>query len=106
MRYPIDYTRAERFWLIVLGVFGFLVVYGAFAYGMLFEPDALEMALSNPVAAAFIVEALILVGVLAYLFERWGVSRLGWGWFVVLSLLGSMAFAIPVVLLFPRRTGT
>jgi hypothetical protein len=106
MRYPIDYTRAERFWLTLLGVFGFLAVNGAFAYGMLFEPDALETALSNPVAAAFIVEALILVGVLAYLFERWGVSRLGWGWFVVLSLLGSMAFAIPVVLLFPRRTGT
>ena len=59
--------------------------------------------LTDPPAAAFIVEALALVGVLAYLFERRGVSRLGWGWFVVLSLLGSLAFVIPVVLLFPRR---
>ncbi len=56
-------------------------------------------------AAVFMVEALVLVGVFAYLFERWEVSRLGWGWFVFLSLLGSMAFAIPVVLLFPRRDG-
>jgi len=105
MRRPIAYTRTERVWLATLGVFGFLAVNGAFAYGLMFRPDALTSALTNPLAAAFIVEALVLVGVFAYLFERWGVSRLGWGWFVFLSLLGSMAFAIPVVLLFPRRDG-
>jgi hypothetical protein len=87
---------------MALGAFGFLAVNGAFAYGLLYQPDALKAALTNPVAAAFIVEALVLVGVFAYLFERWG-GRLGWGWFVFLSLLGSTAFAIPVVLLLPRR---
>ena len=46
---------------------------------------------------------LVLVGFLAWLLRKWGVSRLGWGWFVLLSFLGSLAFAIPVVLLFPRR---
>ena len=105
MRHAIDYTSTERFWLAALGVFGFLAVNGAFVYGLLFQPDALTAAMTNPLAAAFIAEALVLVGVLAYLFERWGVSRLGWGWFVFLSLLGSIAFAIPVVLLFPRRDG-
>ena len=99
----IDYSRAEKFGLAILGAFGFLAVNGAFAYGLLYRPDALRDAIANPLALAFIVEALILVGVFAYLFERWGVSRLGWGWFVVLSLLGSMAFAIPIVLLFPKR---
>lgn len=103
MRRPIAYTRKERVWLATLGVFGFVAVNGAFAYGLVCQPDALTSALTNPLAAAFIIEALVLVGVFAYLFERWGVSRLGWGWFVFLSLLGSMAFAIPVVLLFPRR---
>ncbi len=50
------------------------------------------------------MEALVLVAALGYLFGRWGVSRLGWGWFVFLSLLGSLAFAIPVALLyFPAR---
>ena len=103
MRHPIEYTPVERFWLIALGAFGFLAVNGAFVYGLLFQPDALADVLTNPLAAAFIVEALTLVGVFAYLFQRWGVSRLGWGGFVFLSLLGSMAFAIPIVLLFPRR---
>ncbi len=106
MGHAIDYTLTERFWLASLGEFGFLVVNGAFAYGLLFQPNALTDALTNPLAAAFIVEALVLVGVFAYLFQRWGVSRLGWGWSVFLSLLGSMAFAIPVVLLFPSRDGS
>ncbi len=105
MQHAICYTHTERFWLVALGVFGFLAVNGAFVYGLVFQPDALMAALTNPLAAAFIVEAMVLVGVFAYLFQRWGVSRLGWGWFVFLSLLGSMAFAIPVVLLFPRRNG-
>jgi hypothetical protein len=69
----------------------------------LLHPDTLQAALTNPVAAAFIIEALVLVGVFAYLFRKWGVTRLQWGWFVFLSLLGSMAFAIPAVLLFPCR---
>ncbi len=106
MRQAICYTKTERFWLAALGVFGFFMVNGAFVYGLLFQPDAMTAAWTNPIAAAFMVEALVLVGVFAYLFERWEVSRLGWGWFVFLSLLGSMAFAIPVVLLFPRRDGS
>ena len=106
MRNTIFYSYTERFWLGALGVFGFFVVNGAFVYGMLYQPDALTTAWTNPLAVAFMVEALVLVGVFAYLFERWGVSRLGWRWFVLLSLLGSMAFAIPVVLLFPRRDGS
>ncbi len=96
------YGRIERFWLIALAVAGFLAINGAFLYGLLFQPDALGEALSNPVSVAFIVEALVLVGVFAYLLTQWGVMRLSWVWFVVLSLLGSMAFALPVVLLWQR----
>ena len=55
--------------------------------------------MSNPVAAVFIIEALVLMGVFAYLLEKWSVTRLHWGWFVALSLAGGMAFALPVVLL-------
>ena len=101
----VEYSRHERFWLWALGVFGFVGVNGAFFYGLLFDPNALQAALTNPIAAAFIVEALILTGVLAYLFRKWGVSRIAWGWFVCLSLLGSMAFAIPIALLFRRHGG-
>ena len=63
----IDRGPGPDDWLAALGVFGFFVVNGAFAHGLLFQPDALTAALTNPLAAAFIVEALVLVGVFAYL---------------------------------------
>lgn len=103
MERGIEYSGMERFWLWALAVFGLAAVNGTFLYGLLFEPRAIAEAMSNPIAAAFIVEALVLVGVFAYLFSKWRVIRLSWRWFVLLSLLGSMAFALPVVLLWPRR---
>jgi hypothetical protein len=99
----IEYSRAERLWLWGLAMFGLVGVNGVFLWCLLYRPDAFRESMANPVSAAFAVEALVLVGFLAWLFRKWGVSRLGWGWFVLLSLLGSMAFAIPVVLLSPRR---
>lgn len=94
----VAYRRSERIILWSLAVVGFLVVNGAFLYGLL-VPGALRDALSNPVALAFMIEATLLMGALAYLLTKWRVSRLSWGWFVLLSLLGSMAFALPIVLL-------
>jgi len=97
------YGQRERFWLWCLSVFGFSTVNGAFIYGLFYRPDTLAEALANPVALAFIVEAFVLMGALAYLLARWRVARLHWGWFVGLSLLGSMAFALPIVLLWSRN---
>ena len=95
----ISYSPRERTWLWALGVVGLLGLNGVFIYGLLLRPDLLAAAMTNPVAAAFIVEALVLTGVFAYLLDKWAVSRMHWGWFVVLSLAGGMAFALPVVLL-------
>lgn len=103
MSVDVTYSRRERFWLLALAIFGFVGVNGAFAYGVVFQPGSMEAVMTNPVGAAFVVEAMVLVGVFAYLFRKWGVGRLGWGWFVFLALLGSLAFAVPVVLLYPGR---
>jgi hypothetical protein len=99
----MEYSDRERYCLWGFSVFGFTVVNSAFIYGLLFQPDAMINALTNPIALAFIVEAFVLMGMLAYLLSKWRVARLHWGWFVGLSLLGSMAFALPVVLLWSRR---
>jgi protein-S-isoprenylcysteine O-methyltransferase Ste14 len=97
---PILYTGRERAALWAVAVFGFVAVNGAFLYGSLADPHAMQEALTNPISAAFIAEAFVLMGVFAYLFAKWGVASLSWRWFVLLSLLGSMAFALPVVLLY------
>ena len=99
----MEYSRAERFWLMVLGAVGLVGINGVFLWSLYARPGALEDALSNPLALAFVVEAMLLVVTLAWLLRKWGLTRLGWGWFVLLSLLGSLAFAIPVALLLPRR---
>ncbi|MCU0704401.1 MAG: hypothetical protein MUF18_10535 [Fimbriiglobus sp.] len=106
MSQPIEYTRGEKAAIIALGVVGFFGINAVFAWAFLYDPQAMWDALRNPVSAVFIAEAFLVMGFLAYFLRRWGVARLGWGWFVVLSLLGSMAFAIPVVLLWPRREKT
>lgn len=97
------YSAPERLVLWCVALCGFSVLNVAFVYGLLFEQDALTGALTNPLALAFIVEALLMMCVLAWLLGRWRVARLHWGWFIVLSLLGSMAFALPVVLLWRHR---
>ena len=99
----ISYSRRETFWLWALAAFGVAALNGVFVYTLLVQPEALAEALSNPLAAAFIVESLVLVGVLAYLLPKWQVSQMHWGWFVTLSLLGSIAFALPVALILSER---
>lgn len=98
------YTARERFWLWTLAVVGLVVVNGAFLYGTFVRPESIREAMTNPVGAAFAFEAFLMLCALTYLLPRWGVARLGRLWFVVLSLLGSMAFALPVILLWHRRS--
>lgn len=101
---PVEYSRGERVALVALAVIGLLGINAVFAWAIVFNPQAMWDALANPVSAVFVAEAFLMMGFLAYLMRKWGVARLGWGWFVGLSLLGSMAFALPVVLLWRRRT--
>ncbi len=95
----MDYSTQERFWLWTLAVVGLVGLNTVFIYGLVARPELLTLAMSNPVSLAFIIESLLLMCVFAYLLTKWRVSRLHWGWFVALSLIGSMAFALPVVLL-------
>ena len=105
MSQPVEYTRGERIALIALAAVGFIALNTVFIYALFFQPELVVQAHTNPVSAVFIAESLLLMVFFAYFLRKWGVARLGWGWFIVLSLIGSMAFAIPVVLLWPKRKG-
>jgi hypothetical protein len=98
-----EYTRGEKVALIALAAVGLLGINAVFAWAFVFDQQKLWDAMANPVSAVFVVEAFLVMGFLAYFLRKWGVARLGWGWFVALSLLGSMAFALPVVLLWRRK---
>jgi hypothetical protein len=101
MKNEVHYSAKERFWLWALAISGFLILNGAFLYGLA-DRDLVFEAVTNPLALAFVVEAFILMGVLAYLLAKWNVTRLSWQWFVFLSVIGGLAFAVPIALLWRR----
>ena len=96
-------SKPERAGLVALAIAGFVALNGAFLYGVVVRPELLRDAMRNPVALAFMIEALVLVGLSAYLLRRTRATRLGSGAFVALSLIGGLAFSIPVALLLPKR---
>jgi hypothetical protein len=104
MTSEVAYSARERGWLWTLAAVGMAGLNGVFLYGLVRQPQALRDAMTNPVSLAFLLEALVLTGVLAYLLPRWGVTRLRPIAFVALSLLGGLAFALPVALLWKRRS--
>ena len=97
------YSSGERMVLWAIAALGCLGLNGIFLYGTFVQPSMINAAMSNPLAVAFIVESLILTGLVAYLLAKWNVTRIPSGWFVLLALLGSLAFAVPLAALWGRR---
>jgi len=93
----------EQFTLIGIATAGGLGLNGVFLYVVFLRNDLLQHALSDPIAWALMIEALLVAGMLAWLFARRAVSRIGPVWFFVLSLAGGLAFSIPVALLVEPR---
>jgi len=87
-----------------LGVFGILGVNSSFFYGIFSNPNALTEVLKNPISLAFIIEAIVLMIVFTYLLSKWGVIRLKPSWFILLSLLGNLVFALPEVILWSKKS--
>jgi membrane protein implicated in regulation of membrane protease activity len=54
--------------------------------------------MGNGMALVFIGEAFLLMLFLAVLISKLGWQRPGWQFFIVMSLLGSLAFSIPLQL--------
>ena len=97
------FTQTQERLLAGLALFGFIVPNGVFLYYAFMAPDVLKAALTNPVALVFIVEAFILLPIFAWLIHRQGYRSPGWFAFVVMSIIGSMAFSVPAFLYLVSR---
>ena len=95
----------ERLLLTTIAIVGGVGLNGVFLCVVLWRRDLLRPAMSDPIAWVLMIEALIVTGILAWLFARRGVSRIGPLWFWVLSLAGGLALSIPVALLNSPREG-
>ncbi len=81
--------------LLLIALFGLLVPNGIFLYWLLYECDGIASIVQNKLAIAFILDAFLAMGLLAYYFARNPIGRVKWYWFIVLSILGGLGFSIP-----------
>jgi hypothetical protein len=94
----LEFTQLERRLLCVLAAFGALIPNGVFIYFFFTSPETTKAALTNPISLVFITEAFILMSLFAWLLRKVASRKPSGGLFVVLSLLGTMVFSIPVSL--------
>lgn len=94
------FTESQERLLLCLAVFGLLVPNGFFVHQALTNYPMLAAALSNPVALVFNAEAIFLMGLFAWLVQRNARGRWNWVWFILLSLVGSLFFSVPLFLYF------
>ena len=83
-------------WLLVAALFGLVVPNGLFVMWLLTEFDGIGAMLSNRLALAFMLEAMLMLVLLAVYFARHPPGPIRWPWFVVLSLLGGLGFGLPI----------
>ena len=102
--YSLDKLRPFRAHLLVLAALGLLGLNGVFVYFAVFEPHILASAMRNPVSLVFMIEAFVIVGLAAFVIRLMGFERPGWVAFVALSLLGGLAFSVPLFLSWHLRT--
>ena len=85
----------QRTALWAFALFGLLGPNGVFLYYAFFCWSDLLATLQHPVTLAFVVEAFLVMGLLAAYFAWKPLGRWGWKTFIVLSLIGGLGFAIP-----------
>ena len=95
---PLVFTSGELRVLCALAVFGLLIPNGIFIYYFLTDASLTKAALTNPISLVFITEAFFLMFLIAWLLRRMELTRPGALGFVIMSLLGSMAFSAPATL--------
>lgn len=93
----------QRIILWVVSAIGFFGINGLFLYASLFQPEQMTETWTNLFAMAFMLEAVVLLPLFCFLINAAKLKSPGWVGFLVLSLLGSLAFSIPFsVLLWTR----
>ena len=90
--------RPLKGFFLVASIVGFVLINLPFLYYAFIETAVYDAAMANPLALVFMVEAFLLLALFAFLIAKLGWKRPGWGLFIVLSILGSMAFSVPFML--------
>ena len=102
----IQLGRPTRLILLLTAVIAALGPNGLYLYTLFTDPDQNNQALANPVAQAFMIEAMMLLTLFLYYVYRRTSSALQVLLYLVLAFLGSLAFSFPIFLYLQSETST
>ena len=88
-------AREERV-LLAIALFGLIVPNNLFVYWLLHDFAGWDSVVHDRLALAFILDAFLALGVLAYFFAVRPIGPVKWYWFVGLSVLGGLGFSLPL----------
>lgn len=94
----IEKLRPIRRFLLFAAIAGFVLINIPFLYYFFNEAGVYDEAMNNGIALVFMGEALFLMLFFAFMIAKLGLKKPGWIFFIIMSLLGSMAFSIPLQL--------
>ena len=95
---PFTLTPTETRVLGALALFAFVVPNGVFVYFFLTDAHLVHDAMRNPISLVFMAEAFFLMGLFAWLLKKTPAALPGAFTFVLMSILGSLAFSVPATL--------
>jgi hypothetical protein len=90
------FKGSGNMWLPIVAAVGMILPGGLFLYWLFHDYSSLSAALSDRFALAFVADVFGSTFLLAYLFAHKPLGPVKWQWFLVLSLLGTLWFAIPL----------
>lgn len=88
--------------LLAIALFGLTVPNGLFLYAV-HKGAGANGLMGDKLALSFMLDAFVAMGLLAYTYAVRPIGKVRWYWFVGLSLLGGLAFSLPLYWWLNRR---
>ena len=82
--------------LLIVAIFGLVVPNGLFIYWATTEFNSMSDLFASKLALAFMIDAMMVVALLAFYFAKHPVGKWGWKTFVLLSFVGGLGFSLPL----------
>ena len=90
--------------MFLIAILGLIFPNGLYLYWVSTRFDSVSAALNNELAVGFIIEAILITMIVAYRFHVSPLGKVRIHWFVILSLVGGVGFAVPAFYWLNKRT--
>lgn len=98
--------RLQEMYLLILAIIGFAAPQGIYFYWLATKFSSFDEILKNDLAVGFAVEMLAATLMIGYWFSVNNIGKVRTYWFVLLSLIGGLGFAMPLFYWLNKRSET